>query len=377
MSSIPNDPLPNQQCYLYNSDGKDFRVAATFEASSNDTIAQSDGGLYDEYFEGQSTPGQISLLIAKYASAAGGNWSSDTGTWVIGSGGSIVTDHPVAGDTVYLDANSGAVTVDVASACDNITATGYTGTLTLSAGLTIYGNLLFVAGMTFTHGNQTVTFAATSTGKTITTGGKSFYNVTWNGSGGEWTLQDGFTHNTGGVTLFTLGTLNLGGKTYQIPTGTITLGNGFTLNIGTGNFVNSPNPHLVIPTGAVVTISTGQINIAKLTVSGTGILTVTGAATIWCNGNVILGDGWSAGQSTLGQYSNGKTLSSTQPLYNYTLGRNYNIAVTLNSNLTVQNNFTIEYYAGKTHFLFRRLLHYQCRRQLCQRRYLYPWHKHG
>jgi len=185
MSHIPNDPLPNQQCYLYNSDGANFRVAATFEASSNSFLAQNDGGLYSQYFEGQSTPGQVYLTGQKYASVAGGNWSSDSGAWVTSSGGSIIAAHPVAGDIVYLDANSGNVTVDVASECDDITATGYTGTLTLSAGLTVYGNLLFVAGMTFTPGTQTVTFAATTSGKTITPGGKSFYNVTWNGSGGE------------------------------------------------------------------------------------------------------------------------------------------------------------------------------------------------
>jgi len=43
MPHIPNDPLPNQQCYLYNSDGANFRVAATFEASSNSALAQNDG----------------------------------------------------------------------------------------------------------------------------------------------------------------------------------------------------------------------------------------------------------------------------------------------------------------------------------------------
>ncbi len=355
MSSIPNDPLPNQQCYLYNSDGKDFRVAATFEASSNDTIAQSDGGLYDEYFEGQSTPGQISLLIAKYASAAGGNWSSDTGTWVIGSGGSIVTDHPVAGDTVYLDANSGAVTVDVASACDNITATGYTGTLTLSAGLTIYGNLLFVAGMTFTPGTQTVTFAATTTGKTITTGGKSFYNVTWNGSG-DWTLQDNFT--VSGSIAMTLGTLNLNGKTLSKGGSgqTLTLGNGFTLNIGTGAFSTGNNLKLVVPTGAIVTASTGAFIGVSLTVSGTGTWTFTGAGYVYLNGDngtlAISSSNWTPATSTIyiasGSYT--ITVNTNQPLYNFVVGRagvNASSAVVLQANLTVQNDFTILYYAGR------------------------------
>jgi len=65
MSSIPNDPLPNQQCYLYNSDGANFRIAAKLESSSNYAVAQSDGGLYPQFFEGQSTPGQILLTAYK------------------------------------------------------------------------------------------------------------------------------------------------------------------------------------------------------------------------------------------------------------------------------------------------------------------------
>ena len=48
MFNIPNDPLPNQRCYLYNSDGSNFRVAAQFESASNSNLAQNDGGLYSD-----------------------------------------------------------------------------------------------------------------------------------------------------------------------------------------------------------------------------------------------------------------------------------------------------------------------------------------
>jgi len=241
------------------------------------------------------------------------------------------------------------VTVNVASACDNLDCTGYTGTLTLSAGLTIYGNWKTVAGMTFTPGTQTVTFAATSSGKTITSGGKSFYSVTWNGSGGEWTLQDNFTQTR--TTAFTLGTLILNGKTYTDEFGqTVTFGNGFTLNVGTGQIYTSWNGSFTIPTGATVTVSTGSLIIFNFTVSGTGTFTVSGAASIRCYGNVIItSPNFNAGTSTLNQFWNvSATLSSTQPLYNYLVGLGGAIAVTLQSNLTVQNNFTIEYAAGLT-----------------------------
>ena len=346
MSSIPNDPLPNQQCYLYNSDGANFRVAAKFEASSNSTLAQNDGGLYSQYFEGQSTPGLITLGLIKYASSTGGNWSSDSGAWVTSSGGSTVTDHPTIGDTVYLDANSGAITVDTASATSDLDCTGYTGALTLSAGLTIYGNIKLVAGMTFTPGTKIVTFTATSTGKTITSGGKQFYNVTWNGSGGEWTLQDNFTQTN--ITAFTLGTLNLNGKRYYYTSTTV--GNGFTLNIGTGGLEALGDSSLTIPTGATVTISTGYLRVYYFTVSGTGTFTATGEANLFIWGNINISSvNFSAGTSTLSQNYYSATLSSTQPLYNYVVGSvTGNRVITLNSNLTVQNNFTIGYTAGKT-----------------------------
>ena len=61
MSNIPNDPLPTQQCYLYNSDGTNFRVAAKLESISNYDKAQNDSGFYPQFYEGQSTSDQIAL----------------------------------------------------------------------------------------------------------------------------------------------------------------------------------------------------------------------------------------------------------------------------------------------------------------------------
>ena len=108
---------------------------------SNANIAQNDGGLYAQYYEGYSAPSLIWLGWVKYASAAGGNWSSDSGTWVTASGGSTVTTHPIVGDTVYLDANSGNVTVDTNSAAMTLDLTGYRNTLAIGTkDLIISGN---------------------------------------------------------------------------------------------------------------------------------------------------------------------------------------------------------------------------------------------
>jgi hypothetical protein len=50
-----------------------------------------------------------------------------------------------------------------------------------------------LAGINFDAGTSDVTFSATDAGHTIRSGGQSFYNVVFNGSGGEWTLSDLFT----------------------------------------------------------------------------------------------------------------------------------------------------------------------------------------
>lgn len=60
----------------------------------------------------------------------------------------------------------------------------------------------------FTHANTTVKFNGTSTGKTITSAGQSFQNLTFDGAGGEWTNQDGMI--VSGNFLLTTGSVNYG-----------------------------------------------------------------------------------------------------------------------------------------------------------------------
>mgnify|MGYP000340451492 CR=1 FL=1 len=285
------------------------------------------------------------------AASGGGNWN-DAATWEEGGG------YPQAGDNAVFDSGSGNVTVNVDSACNDITCTGYTGTLTLGANLTVYGNLLFVSGMTFTPSTYTVIFAATSSGKTITSGGKTFYNVEFNGSGGVWTLQDNFTLATYPARSYmTAGTLNINGKTfkYQQSVGVLTLGSGFVLNVGSGKIDGGAGLGMVVPSGATMTISTGTWTGSSFTVSGTGTCTCTGAATIqWQSGTVtITSANWTPGTATLNaSYGSDLKIDCSQPIYNLTLGRNYfSVKLTLLQDLTVQNNVTVTYNSGYTHTL--------------------------
>jgi prepilin-type N-terminal cleavage/methylation domain-containing protein len=67
MPRIPNDPQSTQQCYLYNSDGVNFRVAAKLESTTNYDKSQNDSGLYPQFYEGESAFDKITL--ASYETA--------------------------------------------------------------------------------------------------------------------------------------------------------------------------------------------------------------------------------------------------------------------------------------------------------------------
>jgi len=143
--------------------------------------------------------------ITKYARSTGGNWSDDA-TWSTTSGGAADTTAPTSADDVVFDSLSGGVTINAAAACRSIDLSLYTGTLTHNASITLSvgdgsgGALNFSGSWTYTKGHatsSTISFVSTSNnggaGWNITFGGKSPGSVTFNGSGGEWTLQDGST----------------------------------------------------------------------------------------------------------------------------------------------------------------------------------------
>src|SRR3990167_5202097 len=132
--------------------------------------------------------------VARYWVTGGdGNWNN-TNNWAAASGGASGQTVPDNTQAVFFDANSGVgtATVNVAATALSLDCTGYTGTLTLGAGLTVSGSVTLVAGMTFTPSTYTVTIDATAT---ITTGGKEFQGLTLNKAAGTFTLGSDVTVN--------------------------------------------------------------------------------------------------------------------------------------------------------------------------------------
>jgi hypothetical protein len=151
------------------------------------------------------------------AAAGGGAWTTGA-SWVGGVA-------PSAADDAVLDATSGNITVGAGAVCRSLDCTGYTGTLTHTAAVTLTigdatagaGNvaLKLAAGMTYTLGSTStsaISFVSNSaTQQTIATGGKALGSLTFNGTG-SWQLQDACTATAGTVTL-TKGSLDTNNQT--------------------------------------------------------------------------------------------------------------------------------------------------------------------
>lgn len=247
----------------------------------------------------------VLLVGGAWDGTAGLKWSTTSG----GVGGSAV---PTTSDDVFLDSNSGTATITTASTvsvCNNLVCTGFAGTLSIddsaSNGLAISGSMTLSSGMALTVGgtNSQISFKATSTGKTVTTAGKSFFLLLFNGVGGGWTLQDNLLGGVSNSVLdLTNGSLDFGNKnvTYEkinlnhpntrtltLGSGTITLtGNGSFFNVGTAtgltfnaNSSNVISSYTGVGTRTFATAGQTFNNFRANGAPSNGILTVTGSPT--------------------------------------------------------------------------------------------------
>ena len=199
------------------------------------------------------------------------SWDGTAGSkWALTSGGAGGQAEPTAADDVFFDAASGAVTVTTATSaafCQNLTTTGFTGTLAGAIGIRINGSLTLNAGMTFTN-TGTLSFTAVSGSLTITTAGKTVGGVStapFASSTATWTLQDALTSSaqiTVGYGTFATNNFNVTANNLSSTstnTRAISLGSSTMTLIGSASTFNA-------------SIST------NLTVTGTGTISLTSAS---------------------------------------------------------------------------------------------------
>lgn len=173
-------------------------------------------------------------------------WDGTAGTkWALTSGGAGGQAVPTSADDVFFDAAStGTCTISTGNTgAKSITCTGFTGTITGTAAITVSGNVTLAAGMTYTH-TGTVTINATAT---LTTAGKTFGGLDVNGSGITVTLGDALTASLVRV--------------IQITQGTFDTAN---FNVTCGNF-NSSNSNIRTITLGSSTVACSTINAATTT----------------------------------------------------------------------------------------------------------------
>jgi len=139
-------------------------------------------------------------------------WDGTAGTkWALTSGGAGGQAVPTSADDVFFDAASGAVTCTITGTdyAKSINCTGFTGTLTGSGNVFIYGNVTFSAGMNCSA-TGLLFFSATAT---IISAGKTFFSIAVNAPGITVTLSGALTLHTVGGVFSSAGTLNLNGFT--------------------------------------------------------------------------------------------------------------------------------------------------------------------
>lgn len=192
------------------------------------------------------------------------SWDGTAGTkWALTSGGAGGQAVPTAADDVFFDGNSGASTVTIATGntgAKSITCTGFTGTLTGTAAITVSGSVTLVAGMTYSH-TGTVTISNTGT---LTTAGKTFSGLTINGAGGiTVTLGDALNISTRTLTV-TQGTFST--ANFNVTAGILSSSNSNTRTITLGSStvtLSSAGTPLTFATSTNLTFNanTSQINI--------------------------------------------------------------------------------------------------------------------
>ena len=189
-----------------------------------------------------------------------------------------------------------------------------------SANISVGGNIDFTRATTELTGASTVTMNATTTGKTITTAGNSFSSLTFNGSGGGWTLQDNLTATNLTVTL---GTLVDNAKTVTVN-GNISFTNNNLLLSSTGTWIQGANGNMATLYNPLATFQVangvtstriGSIMVKKLVLGTNAVLQGASGLAIYPTANDFIDMGAGASITSGAITIQGPTAGLTQKAF--------------------------------------------------------------
>ena len=257
---------------------------------------------------------------------------SVTGTPVINvtSAGStaitVATGAPTEANSISFNFTGGTYALSflntTSDAARNVNFTGFGGTWVSPAACNIYGSLTLSSAAGFSVGasSNTMTFAATSAGKTIDTKGKVFdVPINFNGVGGVWQLQGPLVVGASTTTA---------AKALSLTNGSLDL-NGYAITTGVFSSSSSNVRTLAFGSTGTITCINGQ-NLNPWTTSTSTNLTVTGTPVV----NI------SYAGATACSVSPGTLVESQAISFNFTTGA-YSLTFPNATNHTAKNvNFT-------------------------------------
>ncbi len=228
---------------------------------------------------------------ATWDATAGSKWSTTSG----GAGGSAI---PTSADDVFFDASStGTVTMSSSTVARSINCTGFTGTLSHPAALTINigdstagdGNIAFktVASMTYTVGNATTSIinlvSTSATQQDLTFGGKTWPTLVINATGGSYRATDAMVLSSGGLTLtaggfttnnqtctwVTFNSANSNTRSLSLGSSAISLTGSWNLSTTTNLTFNAGTSTITVVAGNA-TFNGGGLTYYNLSIGGNG-----------------------------------------------------------------------------------------------------------
>lgn len=289
-------------------------------------------------------------MASRYWVGGTAAWDGTAGSkWALTSGGAGGQAVPTSADDVFLDGNSGAVTVTVQTAVavgGSVNCTGFTGTLVQTTNMNIgsatAGDFILGSGMTFTWSAGAIKLTTTKVAATsINLAGKTVGNFTINGNGASFVLANDIIASV--ACAFSGGSVDFNG--FNVTCGNLSNGNTLTRSVnmrggsititGTGAIFDAPAGTLTFTWTAGAKFVLSNVSASAKTFAGgtnttypliqvaggasAGTVTFSGAFT--CAGFI-----WDADSNVV--YTVSTTYTATSLLSNGTSGHNASIKST-------------------------------------------------